>query len=116
MFRTSTILGDFNRVRTYPGGTVNTPFRICRPNPDRALLYICVQSANPFWLWQDAAGDPTKADWAAVGPAVVRFTWELDGPMSTQEWWCTIGAASGNAWAGVTEWIFWPPTETGSDI
>lgn len=99
MFDPSQIIGNFR----YVPGTVqfsNTkPAFVTGANPNRALIYFTgVNASGGFFFY--VAGDQQRspAIWQVPAGTGLRFTWSLDGPLSTFEWWCapqgTIGVGT----------------------
>lgn len=103
---------DFKTSHTTP--TPGVVFQLARANPRRPLLYVACPAGVEIWL--DCCPRPTLGGtpWGIVGPGFLRFTWTIDGPLSTFGWWGVVtdpGTPVSIAW---WEGFWHPPTDPGA--
>ena len=92
-------------LSTYTIGT--TPTLIAGNEPQRAILYITAPPAASLQVAIDPV-PPVGFPGQVSIPAgeTHRFTWSLDGPMSTYPWLAWVASGSGDV--TVTE-VWWRP-------
>lgn len=89
----------------------NSPALVVGANQNRAILYLNgIGAANGWWLLADGDTGRSPPIWQFASGAPQRFTWSLDGPLSTFGWWAAPqgGLAVGNTKISYYEVIWWP--------
>lgn len=86
-----------------------SPGVLVPPDPRRAILYVNNITNFNLFLWMTRTDIDPAAPHIVLGPdATLRFTWALDGPMSTFGW--SAAFASGRNEVGIVE-IQWLPEQ-----
>jgi hypothetical protein len=108
MFSISPVVGDFRQVIHQQSAVPNTWTRLVTANPDRAILYLN-NATNTTQIYFSTPPYLTVGNGlfqVNAGTNLV-FTWSLDGPMSTLEWWYFFPSVSANYIVAI-EWIWHP--------
>jgi len=106
MFDIVTTLPFWQDVET-PYALSTSPILVAANEPQRVIIYFTAQTGTDIFIWKDPPV-PIGSGPQIVVPAgtTLRFTWELDGPMSTFPWLAYVPSGTGQI--VVTE-IYWRP-------
>jgi hypothetical protein len=112
MFNPADIQGDFRIVQNNYAFNVQAQQRIATANPNRVILYVSAYGAQGWQFWLGSGLQLAPAPWSLSGNTQIKWTWQYDAILPTQEFWAEpIPPLAVGTTAITTVEIWFIPTE-----
>jgi hypothetical protein len=106
VFDVTAVIPGFD-VLSFSTSVQITPALLIPADPNRVLLYVTNDATNNLFMAPDTPGYQTNhAAFVISNNQTMRWTWALDGPLSTFAWWLWLQSGPGFVTCTVARW--WP--------